>query len=265
MLASRLDELYLEDDVVNRSAVRNGWAEIATRDPNMRSFVREGLEHGRGERLNWYTSTGTVGTCLQHPSRAAPTQLFRRGLDSEGVQQLLVDPRRHTGIGYYRRSQDPHTGPRVSARGSRWSDSDGQSEGWRDSDDEDHRRSSSPSQGELLASFGGDVELLTDYHCGLVDSDGEPTDYAQHDGAEAEQDSEGSDADHLESADEHQEHDDDVRDDGSDCGGHAWGSDSEGGGSIGGGANSSDEGAYSCGGGDYSSGDASAGSDDCYW
>jgi hypothetical protein len=37
--------------------------------------------------------------------------------------------------------------------------------------------SDSPSAGELLAGFGGDVDQLTDYYCGQIDSDGEPTEY----------------------------------------------------------------------------------------
>ena len=239
-----------------------------------------------GERLNWYPSTGTVGTSLQHPSRAAPTQLFRRGLDSEGVQQLLADPRRHTGVGYYRRSQGPRpgAGPRLvaapAAGGSRdqWSDSD------RDSDDQHHRRSASPSQGERLASFGGDVDLFTDYHCGLVDSDGEPTDYAGW--AAGEDDSECSGCDELarhdleedyleqlclhdidadELDDTHSEgesgasggsgeggSDDNARDGDSDSEGYALGADS------------GSEGGESVGGGGYSSGDAWGGSYDGY-
>ena len=155
-----------------------------------------------GERLNWYPSTGTVGTSLQHPSRAAPTQLFRRGFDSEGVQELLADPRRHTGVGYYRRSQGPMpgSGPRLVAAPAgdglraQWSDSNG------DSDDEHYRRAASPSEGERLASFGGDVDLFNDYHCGLVDSDGEPTDYARNNEAAGEG-SECSGSDQLERID----------------------------------------------------------------
>ena len=39
---------------------------------------------------------GTVGTCVDHP-RAGPTQLFRRGQDMGGVQQIFDNPRTHTG------------------------------------------------------------------------------------------------------------------------------------------------------------------------
>lgn len=35
---------------------------------------------------------------------------------------------------------------------------------------------SSPSQGELCAGFGGDLDMLTDYNCGVIDEDGMPYD-----------------------------------------------------------------------------------------
>jgi hypothetical protein len=43
---------------------------------------------------------------------------------------------------------------------------------------------SSPSQGEILAGFGGDLDAYTDYHCGLIDEDGSPTDYGDEQGHE---------------------------------------------------------------------------------
>lgn len=246
-----------------------------------------------GERLNWYPSTGTVGTSLQHPSRAAPTQLFRRGLDSEGVQQLLADPRKHTGVGYYRRSQDPRSGaaqwsdsnqgPRPGAAGSRvvaapagsdsraqWSDSDG------DLDEEHHHRSASPSQGERLASFGGDVDLFNDYHCGLVDSDGEPTDYARNDWAAVEEDScdnsecsggrHDLEEDYLEQLCLHDFATEELDDPGSEWEGVAGGSGGAGSDDEGYalGADSGSEGGESVGEGGYSSGDVWGGSDDGY-
>jgi hypothetical protein len=36
------------------------------------------------------------------------------------------------------------------------------------------------SEGELLASFGGDVDAYTDYHCGAIDSDGEPIEHEDY-------------------------------------------------------------------------------------
>ena len=56
-------------------------------------------------RINVYYTTGTVGTCLDHP-RQGKTQLFRRNVDLSLLAQLFRDPRLHTGTGYHRRSTE---------------------------------------------------------------------------------------------------------------------------------------------------------------
>ncbi|GAX22786.1 hypothetical protein FisN_11Hu323 [Fistulifera solaris] len=53
-------------------------------------------------RINVYYSTGTVGTCLSHPTKGK-TQLFRRDVTLQELKQLFQDPRLHTGKGYYRK------------------------------------------------------------------------------------------------------------------------------------------------------------------
>eukprot|EP00592_Proboscia_alata_P025164 CAMPEP_0194437008 /NCGR_PEP_ID=MMETSP0176-20130528/97658_1 /TAXON_ID=216777 /ORGANISM="Proboscia alata, Strain PI-D3" /LENGTH=173 /DNA_ID=CAMNT_0039257887 /DNA_START=53 /DNA_END=570 /DNA_ORIENTATION=+ len=52
-------------------------------------------------RINVYYTTGTVGTCIDHPSQGA-TQLFRRGVGIDLLKQLMLEPRTHTGDGYHR-------------------------------------------------------------------------------------------------------------------------------------------------------------------
>ena len=52
-------------------------------------------------RLNVYYTTGTVGTCLEHPKQGK-TQLFRRNVSMSVLRQLLRTPRLHTGEGYHR-------------------------------------------------------------------------------------------------------------------------------------------------------------------
>ena len=61
----------------------------------------------------------------------------------------------------------------------------------------------SPSIGERLAGFGGDVEQLTDYHQGLIDSDGEPTEYATETGYERRDDDDDEDDDGDDESDDH--------------------------------------------------------------
>jgi len=51
-------------------------------------------------RINVYWTTGTVGTCLDHP-RQGKTQLFRRNVDLSTLREIFKSPRVHTGAGYY--------------------------------------------------------------------------------------------------------------------------------------------------------------------
>jgi hypothetical protein len=51
-------------------------------------------------RVNIYYTTGTVGTCIEHPV-SGKTQLFRRNQTISTVATIFRDPRVHTGAGYY--------------------------------------------------------------------------------------------------------------------------------------------------------------------
>jgi hypothetical protein len=53
-------------------------------------------------RINVYLSTMTVATCLKHPTKG-PTQLFRKNVTEEQLDELFAYPRKHTGKGYYKR------------------------------------------------------------------------------------------------------------------------------------------------------------------
>lgn len=66
------------------------------------SFVRGG-ETVERVRFNIYYTTGTVGTCVNHP-RQGRTQLFRRNVTTaEELRAIFRNPRIHTGKGYQRR------------------------------------------------------------------------------------------------------------------------------------------------------------------
>jgi hypothetical protein len=69
-------------------------------------------------RLNVYYTTGTVGTCIEHPSRATGTQLFRKNVGLDLLKQLMRQPRTHTGVGYHRKR------PRADDRGASGGDDD---------------------------------------------------------------------------------------------------------------------------------------------
>lgn len=86
-----------------RFVVKSGSVEIPTRDPHLRSFL---VPDGQGGncRVNVWESGMffTVGTALSHPTKGK-TQLFRRKLTCKDVEEILRNPRKHTGKGYYRK------------------------------------------------------------------------------------------------------------------------------------------------------------------
>lgn len=51
-------------------------------------------------RINIYMTKGTVATALKHPVRGK-TQLYRRNITYEQLEKLFINPRQHTGKGYY--------------------------------------------------------------------------------------------------------------------------------------------------------------------
>lgn len=56
-----------------------------------------------GVKMDYYPTTGTVKTSMNHPSQGS-TQMFRRGLDEGKFQSVLENPRAHTGHGYQTKS-----------------------------------------------------------------------------------------------------------------------------------------------------------------
>ena len=60
------------------------------------------LPNAMRQRVNVYYTTGTVGTCVDHPKQSK-TQLFRRNQTLAGLSDIFNNPRVHTGVGYHRR------------------------------------------------------------------------------------------------------------------------------------------------------------------
>ena len=52
--------------------------------------------------INVCYTTGTVGTCMEHPRRGK-TQLMRRNCTLPQLREIMANPRVHTGKGYYKR------------------------------------------------------------------------------------------------------------------------------------------------------------------
>merc|ERR1712106_682843 len=75
-----------------QTAKDNGWSEMPVKSGDvgrMESYSRDGT------RMNYYPSTGTVGTSMNHPTQGN-TQMFRRDVP---VETLMENPRAHTGHG----------------------------------------------------------------------------------------------------------------------------------------------------------------------
>jgi hypothetical protein len=53
-------------------------------------------QHPTGVKLDNYPTTGTVKTSMEHPVQGK-TQMFRRHLSKWEFQQVLANPRAHTG------------------------------------------------------------------------------------------------------------------------------------------------------------------------
>jgi hypothetical protein len=52
-------------------------------------------------KLDWYYTTGTVKTSLDHPTQGKKTQLFGAKVDAATFRQILQNPRHHTGQRYH--------------------------------------------------------------------------------------------------------------------------------------------------------------------
>ncbi|KAK3259042.1 hypothetical protein CYMTET_31939 [Cymbomonas tetramitiformis] len=93
----RCHELNLPE--VRECARRHGLDEIQF---NERSRVIAFSDRARTVRINVYYTTGTVGTCVSHPKQGS-TQMFRRSCTMHLLEQIMMDPRVHTGKGYKRK------------------------------------------------------------------------------------------------------------------------------------------------------------------
>ena len=85
----------LNESELDYSAETRGWDKIygLPASPPMASYRREGV------RLNFWLTTGTVGSYLEHP-RQGKTQLFRRDVTMSEANDVFNNPRKHTGRGY---------------------------------------------------------------------------------------------------------------------------------------------------------------------
>jgi len=81
-------------------ATRHNYTEIGCNETS-RVISFQGGRNG-STRINVYYTTGTVGTCINHPHRGK-SQLFRRNQSLDDIEAIFANPRVHTGEGYYTR------------------------------------------------------------------------------------------------------------------------------------------------------------------
>lgn len=80
---------------IKQIAEENSWEYIETqKSPPMISFKKKGM------RINIYYTQMTVVTALDHP-HAGKRQLVRRKVSMSLLNQIFINPRIHTGRGYY--------------------------------------------------------------------------------------------------------------------------------------------------------------------
>lgn len=93
----------LELDAIRLTASRHGFREIQFNETSrvVAFETTPAATPGPKCRINVYYTTGTVATCLDHP-RSGKTQPFRRDQTPDDLNALFRNPRRHTGVGYFR-------------------------------------------------------------------------------------------------------------------------------------------------------------------
>ena len=92
----------LDLEVVREFASKHHLVEIYL---NIASRVISFCDQGNNFRVNVYNSTGTVGTCVNHPV-IGKSQLFRQNVSLKSLTYIFRNPRVHTGHGYYRSKDD---------------------------------------------------------------------------------------------------------------------------------------------------------------
>lgn len=82
---------------MTKLAIMHGWDQLDYQENiYMVSFRRNGV------RLNIYLTTLTISASMDHPSKGK-TQLFRKRLSNKEIGGVFVNPRIHTGKGYYKK------------------------------------------------------------------------------------------------------------------------------------------------------------------
>lgn len=87
------------------------WQEVQYNEASRVIAFTQVVSDGEGtrcpSRINVYYTTRCVGTVIQHPRRERRTQMFRKNCTYEEMEAIFINPRVHTGKGYYERENVP--------------------------------------------------------------------------------------------------------------------------------------------------------------
>jgi len=72
----------------------HGWTYQGANEQSRVEFYQRG-----DQKMDYYPSTGTVKTSMDHPTQGH-TQMFRRDLAESDFARVCENPRAHTGQGY---------------------------------------------------------------------------------------------------------------------------------------------------------------------
>ncbi|WIA29386.1 hypothetical protein OEZ86_011890 [Tetradesmus obliquus] len=88
----------------NKDPAQHGWNYQGSNEASRVAFYEKD-----GVKMDYYYTTGTVKTSMDHPSQGK-TQMFRRGLDEAQFESVCNNPRAHTGQGYQTKSSKYYSG-----------------------------------------------------------------------------------------------------------------------------------------------------------
>ncbi|KAA6425571.1 MAG: hypothetical protein FRX49_04468 [Trebouxia sp. A1-2] len=88
----------------NYDPAADGWTHTGSNDKSRVDFYERD-----NTRMDYYPTTGTVKTSMNHPAQG-PTQMFRRGLDADSFGKVCNEPRHHTGQGYQTKANQHNPG-----------------------------------------------------------------------------------------------------------------------------------------------------------
>ena len=111
-----------------------GWTFTGSIEASLVEFFEKIYDDVTGDggstlvKLDWYYTTGTIKTSLDHPTRG-PNQLFGKQVSPEEYIQILLNPRAHTNVRYRTKGSGRGTGQRGRGREPRGSNGRGRGTG----------------------------------------------------------------------------------------------------------------------------------------